>query len=112
MSSSDPLASFPPAIREAHARWLDTRDLTALDTVVLAIVAYHRPKRATGDDISAPQLPESARLIEDLGYDSLSLAEVVFFVEDLYQVGISNADLKTIATIGDLRTYVRRRITR
>lgn len=112
MSSSDPLASFPPSIREAHSRWRASGDRAALDTVVLAIIAYHRPKRAAGEDLAAVQLPESTRLIEDLGYDSLALAEVVFFVEDLYQVGISNADLKTIATISDLRGYVRRRVAR
>lgn len=108
MSSSSPLASFPPATREAHARWLDQRDLAALDAVVLAIVAFHRPRREAG---STPEdLPDSARLIADLGYDSLALAEIVFFVEDLYRVTISNEDLKTIATIADLRAYVRAKV--
>ena len=109
MSSPSPLAAFPDPVRIAHARWLSERDPAALDTVVLAIVAYHRPRRdpAVNDD-----LPDSARLMADLGYDSLALAEVVFFVEDLFKVTISNADLATIATVADLRAYVRAKVAK
>lgn len=109
MTPADPLATFPPAVREAHARWLGQHDPAALDTVVLAIVAYHRPNRsrlANPDD-----LPENAQLIADLGYDSLALAEIVFFVEDLFKVSISNEDLKNILTVADLRAYVRAKVS-
>jgi acyl carrier protein len=108
--SSSALSSFPPAVREAQARWLEHRDPAALDAVVLAVVAFHRPRRE-GSPAGEAALPDSARLIDDLGYDSLALAEVVFFVEDLYQVTISNEDLKAIATVADLRAYVRARIS-
>lgn len=108
MTPADPLATFPTAVRDAHARWLDQHDPAALDTVVLAIVAYHRPNRA---QLATPdELPESARLIADLGYDSLALAEIVFFVEDLFKVTISNEDLKNILTVSDLRAYVRAKV--
>jgi acyl carrier protein len=109
MISSDPLAAFSPSVREAHARWLAARDLDALDVVVLAIVAFHRGRRAIFDP--AAPLPDSARLIADLGYDSLALAEVVFFVEDLYRVTISNHDLHGIRTVADLRAYVRAKVS-
>lgn len=104
MSSPSPLASFPAAVRDAHARWLDARDPDALAAVVLAIVAYHRPGRARLEN--PDYLPASARLIEDLGFDSLALAEIVFFIEDLYKVSISNDDLRRIATVADLRAFV------
>ncbi|MBC8010292.1 MAG: acyl carrier protein [Burkholderiales bacterium] len=107
MSPADPLAAFPPAVRDAHARWQNHRDLAALDTVVLAILAYHRPRR---DPAATDILPDSANLKADLGYDSLALAEVVFFVEDLFGVTISNADLATLATVADLRAYVRAKV--
>lgn len=108
MSSPDPLASFPPAVREAHARWLAARDPAALDSVVLAIVAHHRPGPARPAEPAA--LADSDRLVADLGFDSLALAEIVFFIEDLYRVTISNADLATLVTVADLRAYVRARI--
>ena len=104
MSSASPLSSFSPAVRDAHARWLDARDPAALAVVVIAIVAYHRPNRARLE--KPDDMPESARLIEDLGFDSLALAEIVFFIEDLYKVSISNDDLRRIATVADLRAFV------
>ncbi|MBC8039927.1 MAG: acyl carrier protein [Opitutaceae bacterium] len=109
MSSSDPLASFPSPIKDAHQRWLSNRDINDLDTVVLAIVAYHRPNRSMIKD--PDHLPDSYQLIADMGYDSLALAEVVFFIEDLYRVSISNEDLLGLRTIADLRGYVRTKIT-
>jgi acyl carrier protein len=110
MSSPHPLASFSSTIRDAHDRWLaDRTDLAALDAVVLAIVAYHRPNRSLVPD--PDNLPDTANLMTDVGYDSLALAEIVFFVEDLYQVSISNEDLKTILTVSDLRAYVRTKVS-
>ena len=108
MSPSDPLSNFPPPVREAQARWLAAHDLAALDTVVLAIVAFHRAKR-TAPSV-ADELPAHARLVEDLGYDSLAMAEVVFFIEDLYQIVIPNQDLHDLHTVADLRAYIRARI--
>jgi acyl carrier protein len=107
MSSSQPLASFPLEVRDAHARWLANHDLAALDIVVLAIVAHHRTSRSR----SPEAMPDTARLIEDLGYDSLTLAEIVFFIEDVFHVSISTEDLRKIATIADLRAYLRAQVT-
>ena len=108
MSIPAPLASFPASVREAHTRWLERQDPDALAHVVIGIVAAHRP----GACRSAPDLalPTDARLIEDLGFDSLALAEVVFFIEDLYRVSISNEDIRGISTVGDLRAFVFARI--
>lgn len=107
MSPVSPLAAFPSDIRDAHARWIAQRDFSALDAVILAIIAYHRPHRA---QFTNAVLPDSAHLVADLGYDSLALAEVVFFIEDLYQVSISNQDLKSLQTIADLRAYLRAKV--
>ena len=108
MTPADPLATFPSVVREAHARWLASRDLVALDTVILGIVAHHRPHR---ERLANPaELPDTAQLITDLGFDSLALAEIVFFVEDLFTVSITNEDLKTILSVADLRAYVRAKV--
>jgi acyl carrier protein len=108
MSSPSPLSSFPPDIKEAHAAWITRHDQEALDRVIIAIVAYHRPGR--GQPGHSEDMPDQARLMADLGFDSLALAEIVFFVEDLYKVTISNDDLKSIATVADLRAFVRTKV--
>ncbi len=100
-----PLAKFPPAIRTAHERFLATKNPADLDTVVLAIVLDHQPAHTrTSGEITAP---DSARLIADLGFDSLALAEIVFFLEDLYQLTITNEELLRITTVGELHAFVR-----
>jgi acyl carrier protein len=102
---SGPLDKFPAAVRDAHARFLATGDIDALDTVVLAIVRDHQPAEARAATPAAP--PDSALLIGDLGFDSLALAEIVFFIEDLYQVSVSNEELMRITTVGELRGFIR-----
>lgn len=98
----DPLSRFSQPVRDAHRRFLDTGDAASLDTVVLAVVARFQP--------TATDLPDSARMIGDLGFDSLAMAEIVFFLEDLYRVSISNEELMRITTIGDLRAFIRTKI--
>lgn len=106
--STSPLAKFPESVRAAHERFLATGDAAALDTVVLAVVRDYQPVSArTGD--SAP-FPDSARLIGDLGFDSLALAEIVFFFEDLYRVSITNQELMSISSVGELRNFIRAKI--
>ena len=105
----DPLDKFPPAVRDAHARFRATGDTAALDTVVLAIVHHHQPTDARAASPSA--LADSATFIGDLGFDSLALAEIVFFIEDLYGVSVSNQELVSITTVGELRAFVRAKLT-
>lgn len=104
-SAADPLARFPEPVRRAHEQFLETGDTEALDTVILGIVLDHLPAARGKTGESAPK--DSDRLIEDLGFDSLALAEIVFMIEDLYRVAISNDQLMNLATIGDLRAFVR-----
>ncbi len=103
-----PLAKFPSAVRAAHDRFLNSGDIADLDTVVIAVVLDHQPTHAKkSGEITAP---DTARLIADLGFDSLALAEIVFFLEDLYKVTITNEELMSITTVGELRAFVRAKV--
>lgn len=103
-----PLAKFPASVRAAHERFLATKNASDLDTVVIAIVLDHQPSHAKASgEITAP---DTARLIADLGFDSLALAEIVFFLEDLYRVTITNEELMKITTVGELRAFVRTKV--
>jgi acyl carrier protein len=107
-TARDPLARFPAAVREAHAHYRATGDPDAVDTVVLAVIRDFLPRKV---GIPAEQpLPDHARLMQDLGYDSLAIAETVFFLEDLYPVSIRNEEILELSTVGDLRTFVRRKL--
>jgi len=107
--AANPLAKFPSAVRDAHKRFLDNGDIESLDLVVLAVVRDHQPShlRATTPE----KLADEAKLMADLGFDSLALAEIVFFLEDLYKVSITNEEIMSISTVGDLRAFVRRKVS-
>ena len=97
------LRHFPEEVRDAYARLRDTGDPAAADTLVLAIVADHMPRKDL--PLSDPQ-----ELIADLGFDSVAISEVVFFLEDLLQVSVTNAEILRVRTIGDLRAFVRAKL--
>ncbi len=105
---SNPLAKFPSAVRSAHAHFLATGDVSSLDTVVVAVVLDHQPSVARKPEAEPPA--DSARLIDDLGFDSLALAEIVFFLEDLYKLTITNEELKNVTTMGEIRAFVRSKV--
>ncbi|MEO7414009.1 MAG: acyl carrier protein [Opitutaceae bacterium] len=98
---------FPPAVCEAYSRFESTRDTADADAVIMAIVLDHipdkksRPAGAPADNVS---------LVNDLGFDSVAITEMVFFLEDLFQMRISNQEIIRVRTVGDLRSFVSRKI--
>lgn len=108
--SIDPgsLAQFPEEVQEAHARFVATGDAAAADFVLTAVLIEHLPQASRPQD--GLTLPEDARLMEDLGLDSLTIAEVVFFLEDLYRLRIPQEHLDRLLRVRDLRVYLRTRL--
>jgi acyl carrier protein len=102
-STNAPLARFPAGVRDAFARFLAVGDVEALDIVLFAVVRDFLPRK---NPMAAGSLPDNARLIEDLGFDSLAIAEIVFFMEDLFSIKISNAEIQQVSTVGQLRAFV------
>lgn len=97
------LRHFPEEVRAAYLRMTTTGDAAAADTLVLAIVADHMPHQEA-------RLHEAASLVDDLGFDSVAIAEMVFFIEDLLQVNVTNAEIMRVRTVRDLRAFVREKL--
>ena len=95
--------------RDAYERFRTTGDAVALRLVVLAAVRDFMPKRNLG--VTNVELRDEMKLMEDLGYDSLAVAETVFFFEDLFKVRIENTELMSVRTIGELLQFVSRKLT-
>ena len=98
---------FPPDVRDAHAQFLATRAPAAADIVVLAVVLDHMPDKQRRP---ATPLTDDQQLVADLGFDSIAITEMVFFLEDLFLVRIGNDEILRVRTVGDLRTFVREKI--
>lgn len=98
------LTGFSDEIRSAYMTYTATGDRDAAQTVIYgALRDFLPPSAGIGADVP---IDDSMRLTEDLGYDSVAVAEIVFFIEDLFHVTLKNEDLKTIRTVGELRAFV------
>jgi acyl carrier protein len=98
------LSRFPVEVRDAYRRFRATGDSASVQVVVLGALREFLPKASPLPADAAPA--DGLRLIEDLGYDSLAVAEIVFFFEDLFQVTINNREITSVHTVGDLRHFV------
>lgn len=100
------LRHFPAEVGAAYRRLRENGDAAAVELVVHAVVRDHIPNPARRTE----QFPGSAALIDDLGFDSVAISEIVFFFEDLFQVAISNEDVLRIRTVDDLCAFVRAKL--
>jgi acyl carrier protein len=103
-STSSPLDRFSPEVRAAFDRFKASGDAEALNLVVTAIVASFMPMPAKG--AVAPEVTPDKALIADLGFDSIAIAETVFFFEDLFGVSIGNKELMSLRTVRELCQFI------
>jgi hypothetical protein len=103
----DPVKHLSAAARAAFHRFQGGGDQAALDPVICGILEDFMPPSSAGP---LSGRPGSTRLIDDLGFDSLSITEVVFFAEDLFGISISNEEIIRVRTLDDLRGFIRRKV--
>jgi len=56
------------------------------------------------------RLGDDTRLDDDLGVDSLDAVELTMTFEDLFDIPIPDEDADTMNTVGDVVTYLERRL--
>jgi acyl carrier protein len=76
---------------------------SAVATRIRAALAEHLKK-----DVSKIQLQSDLR--KDLGLDSLAMIELLFKIEETFDLEIPNDDLSQITTVGDVIAYVEQRL--
>jgi len=56
--------------------------------------------------VNADQVTPEAKLIEDLGADSLDAVELVMAIEEEFGIEIPDEEAEKLAAVGDIITYV------
>ena len=106
---AEKLRRLPPNALENFRKFRTTGDEAALTALIFVVLYGFLPQKfKTG----ATGWPDAARLIEDLGFDSLAIAETVFFFEDLFSISISNEEIRQVRTVGELRDFVQKKLAR
>jgi acyl carrier protein len=103
MEPQDRVKHLHAGARAALQRFQTQGDPADLDVVIVAILADFAPRRAA---VPPASLPGSTHLMDDLGFDSLAVTEMVFFTEDLFDISISNQEIIQVRTLDDLRGFI------
>jgi len=93
---------------EAAVRYRERGDLKAIPQIVYGILERYQPATAT---VKLSDANDDARLIEDIGLDSLTLLEIVLSIEEVLKLHIENEELREIRTIGQLNKFLHAKIT-
>ncbi|MCD8481632.1 MAG: phosphopantetheine-binding protein [Verrucomicrobia bacterium] len=105
--AAEKLDGYPVEIIEAYRKFYQSEDPRHLDDVLFGLLMF---LLAEPPVVHLSTLPDTAKLREDVGVDSITITEVIFLVEDLFEITVPNEDLEHITTIGDLRSYMRTKI--
>ena len=106
-SKAAAIQHLPAEGQAAYRKFETDGDVAALDVVILAILQDFIPRPSAKPLAS---LPGDTRLMDDLGFDSLAITEVVFFTEDLLGISIANEEIIQVRSLDDLRGFVRRKV--
>jgi acyl carrier protein len=100
-------AANPPDALDAALQLQAARDPAAFRKLLLALLEQFLPRARRR---SLAGLPESTRLVGDLGIDSLSLAELAFKLDELFGVRVETRELAGIQTVGELLHFAERKL--
>jgi len=103
----DRIKHLPAEARAAFRQFQATGDPAALDPVIFAILEDFVPRSPVRP---VAELPGDTRLIDDLGFDSLAITEVVFFTEDLFGISITNEEIVRVRSLADLRGFIHAKV--
>src|SRR5579863_8810033 len=103
----DGLRRCSPETIDAAVRYRETGDLDTIPTIVFGILERYQPSTAP---VKLSQADDNARLIEDLGLDSLTLLEIVLSIEEVLKLHIENEELREIRTLGSLNKFLHAKI--
>lgn len=103
------LAGFATPCVDAALRFRANGEVDALLEMLPGMIEFHLP---SGAPKPPAVLEDDLRMSQDLGLDSLSLAEMAFKMEDLFGVPIETREVAGVETVGDLKAFLIRKLDR
>ena len=103
-SIREKLAGYPEPVLDACLRYRQDRRHEDLDTLIVGVLFFLLD---LDPGANPDKLGDAARLREDLQVESITIAELLFVVEDLFDVEVANQDLAQVRTLGDLKGFLR-----
>lgn len=97
------LRRLPASATEDYQAFRSTGSEESLTRLIIAVLSDHAPDKAS----RVTEWKDGLSLIDDIGFDSLAIAESVFFFEDLFRISISNEEIVQVRTLGELRAFVK-----
>lgn len=94
------LRGFPAATIAACAEFLASRRHDAFERAMGGFIEHHLVRPAP-QPLAA--MPGSTRLVEELGLDSMTMAEMAFLFEDVFGSPLPHDQLSKVVTLDDLR---------
>jgi 3-hydroxyacyl-[acyl-carrier-protein] dehydratase len=92
----------------AALRLQDGVNAADLDVIIRGVLARDLQEESLA---TLPDASDDARLIEDIGVDSFGMIEVVMTAEEVFGITISNDEMKGIRTLGELKSFLRAKLT-
>jgi acyl carrier protein len=96
------LTGFPAPAVDALVRLREGCHRAGLRTALLATLEFYLPRHA-GRSLAGTS--DDARLREDLGLDSLALAEAAFKLDDVLGIPVETREVGNLATVGELLDF-------
>ena len=107
LDPAEKIRHLPEAAQAAFREFRAKGDPAALDPLIFAILEAYVPRKPPRP---FAEYPGGTLLMDELGFDSLAITEVVFFTEDLFGISIANEEIMKVRTLDDLRSFVRSKV--
>ncbi|MFH1983276.1 MAG: acyl carrier protein [Pseudomonadota bacterium] len=89
----------------AYYTFRSNGDPAMLDRAIIGAIRFFMP--AGGE---AGAIPDSAHLINDLGFDSIAMTELVFLSEDIFGIIIADDEVMTLTTVAEVKAFMRQKL--
>ena len=98
--SNEAMSDLPVPLQTALKSYFKSGSDEDLNKVIILALKDYGAQMVDGG------VSDDTNFITDLGLDSLGISEFVFFFEDIFQVRITNEELLSLNTFGELRAFL------